>query len=167
MHMQKCHLRCQTVNTNTRTLQQNSLHSFRCPCVFCFFSQPIFFDKPMDTKNQSPKTFSDFDVIVVPLLYLFNGSAKHDHPIEIRLMAEILHHFWVDGISLHPLNLNIGGIQMQETDAVMNGWNPAPPSMSSQHWNYGGCRGKHQRCYNAIHGRRCRISAINSTQTDL
>ena len=27
----------------------------------------------------------------------------------IRLMAEILHHFWVDGISLHPLNLNIGG----------------------------------------------------------
>ena len=42
-------------------------------------------------------------------------------------MAEILHHFWVDGISLHPLNLNIGGIQMQETDAVMNGWNPAPP----------------------------------------
>ena len=85
----------------------------------------------------------------------------------IRLMAEILHHFWLDGISLHPLNLNIGGIQMQETDAVMNGWNPAPPSMSSQHWNYGGCRGKHQRCYNAIHGRRCRISAINSTQTDL
>ena len=77
-------------------------------------------------------------------------------------MAEILHHFWLDGISLHPLNLNIGGIQMQETDAVMNGWNPAPPSMSSQHWNYGGCRGKHQRCYNAIHGRRCRISAINS-----
>ena len=81
----------------------------------------------------------------------------------IRLMAEILHHFWLDGISLHPLNLNIGGIQMQETDAVMNGWNPAPPSMSSQHWNYGGCRGKHQRCYNAIHGRRCRISAINSS----
>ena len=80
----------------------------------------------------------------------------------IRLMAEILHHLWLDGISLHPLNLNIGGIQMQETDAVMNGWNPAPPSMSSQHWNYGGCRGKHQRCYNAIHGRRCRISAINS-----
>ena len=81
----------------------------------------------------------------------------------LRLMAEILHHFWLDGISLHPLNLNIGGIQMQETDAVMNGWNPAPPSMSSQHWNYGGCRGKHQRCYNAIHGRRCRISAINRT----
>ena len=79
-------------------------------------------------------------------------------------MAEILHHFWVDGISLHTLNLNIGGIQMQETDAVMNGWNPAPPSMSSQHWNYGGCRGKHQRCYNAIHGRRCRISAINSSK---
>ena len=85
----------------------------------------------------------------------------------IRLMAEILHHFWLDGISLHPLNLNIGGIQMQETDAVMNGWNPAPPSMSSQHWNYGGCRGKHQRRYNAIHGRRCRISAINSISSNL
>ena len=95
MHMRKCHLRCQTVNTNTRTLQQNSLHSFRCPCVFCFFSQPIFFDKPMDTKNQSPKTFSDFDVIVVPLLYLFNGSSKHDHPIEIWLffLPGVLHAF--------------------------------------------------------------------------
>ena len=52
-------------------------------------------------------------------------------------MAEILHHFWLEGISPHPLNLNIGGIQIQETVAVVNGRNPAPPSMSSQHWNSG------------------------------
>ena len=30
-------------------------------------------------------------------------------------MAEILHHFGLEGISPHPLNLNIGGIQIQET----------------------------------------------------
>ena len=48
-------------------------------------------------------------------------------------MAEILHNFWLEEISPHPLNLYIGGIQIQETDAVVNGWNPAPPSMSFQH----------------------------------
>ena len=53
-------------------------------------------------------------------------------------------------------------MQVQEKEAVVNGWNPAPPSMSSQLWNYGGCRGGHQRCHHAWHGRRCRISAINS-----
>ncbi len=50
-------------------------------------------------------------------------------------MGEILHHFWSQGISPHLLNLNIGDIQVQEKEAVVNVWNPAPPSMSTQLWN--------------------------------
>ena len=63
---------------------------------------------------------------------------------------EILHHFWVDGISLHPLNLNIGGIQIagKQTLYVMNGWNPCTtldchPNIEIMVW----LQGEASRCW--------------------